>query len=381
MERARALLTRNADMHFRRWRQLERSVAMCDAAARLRSTHFASCSANDDNDIGGVMTLIRHDLADADSMRTTTILLGRILITSVQTHDGSPAHFANVHNYDVPDAAARLLGDHMRSATPPEYIFIAGGWNFPSDAGGTKTTTMGRGDTTTGRARKLRTAWRSALRHTTELGHEFPTRAAEISTGDTKAITMSSIDRAYTTVPPPSRATIAPRPPTTCMSSRGCDSDHRCRRMYIRYPHGSLATRCSRRRHDAAWMDYTSKSSAPATLSDVPNRSYKPRPPRRETSACTDDRRRPQSTHNLASKWRAPSPAATKRRCARLPALGRQCARHCRRRTAPKLYATSRRRPDSSGRPSPARTTLRRPRGNNGPQDDEPTLATHNDVG
>lgn len=45
---------------------------------------------------------------------------------------------------------------------------------------------------------------------TTELGHELPTRAAEYTTDDgTKAITMSSLDRVYTTVPPPVLAEAA----------------------------------------------------------------------------------------------------------------------------------------------------------------------------
>lgn len=183
-----------------------------DAAARLRSTHLASHSAGAAHDTGGVLILIRHDLANAATLRTTVILPGRIIMTNATTTDGSTAHVVNVHNHDVPDTAVRTLREYLHraaDAAPPEYVFLAGDWNFPSDSGGTTLTTTGRGDTVAGRATTMRNAWRSALRLTTELGHEFPTRAAEIKTDATIAITMSSIDRAYTTIPPHVLAEVA----------------------------------------------------------------------------------------------------------------------------------------------------------------------------
>lgn len=55
-----------------------------------------------------------------------------------------------------------------------------------------------------------RRAWRTTLAATTELAHELPTRAAELTTDDgPKAITMSSLDRVYTTIPPPVLAEAA----------------------------------------------------------------------------------------------------------------------------------------------------------------------------
>lgn len=226
---ARALLTPDPDMHHRRCQHLVRLAArsqvvciqgahsddgtMRDAAARIRPTHFASHSAGPQSDTGGVMTFMCHELADADSMQHTILLPGRVTITSVRTWRGSQLHIVNVHNHDVPAATRRTLRTHMKEVAgvrPPEYIFSAGDWNFTSDTGGAGTITTVRGDTTTRRADGMRRAWRATLHETTEVGHELPTRAAEVLLDDgTRAVTMSSLDRLYTTAPPYVLAEVA----------------------------------------------------------------------------------------------------------------------------------------------------------------------------
>lgn len=221
-------MTPDPEMDFRSWQHLGRLAArsqvvcvqethsddatMNDAAARLSPTHFASHSACAQADTGGVMTSVSNELADATSMRHEVLLQGRLTVTCVRTQ-GQRIHRANVHNHDVPAMAVRALREYMRRATtssPPEYVFLAGDWNFPSDTGGASTKTTERGDTTSGRATYQRRTWRTALGATTELGHELPTRAAEFTMCEgTKAITMSSPDRLYTTIPPPVLAEVA----------------------------------------------------------------------------------------------------------------------------------------------------------------------------
>lgn len=159
---ARALLTPDPDMHFRRWQQVARlgarSQVVCiqevhsdedtmrDAAARLLPTHFATFSACERPDTGGVMTMVS----------------------------------------------------------------LAGDWNFPSDTGGASSTTTTDGTTTMCRAPYNPGPWRTALRATTELGHELPTRAAATTLHDgTKVVTMSSLDRLYTTIAPYVLAEVA----------------------------------------------------------------------------------------------------------------------------------------------------------------------------
>lgn len=225
----RALLTPDPDMHFRRWRCVMRLAArsqvvclqevhsdeatMHDAATRLAPTHFATVSACAQHDAGGVMTLVSHELADAASAHTEVILRGRMTVTSVRTRHGQLVHFANIHNHEVPPWAISALRARLRraaEASPPEYVFLAGDWNFPSDTGRACTTTDENGNTTTSRATYNSGAWRTTLNATTEVGHELPTRAASTTLTDgTKATTLSSLDRLYTTLPPTILAEVA----------------------------------------------------------------------------------------------------------------------------------------------------------------------------
>lgn len=138
----RALLTPDPSMHFRRWQHLSRiagrsqvvcaqevhsdDATMNDAAARLAPTHFAGHSACDHIDTGGVMTLIRHDFADAATMCHEVVLPGRITSTRVKTHQGAWVSIAIVHNHDVTARAARIVRERIRQTnmvSPPEYVF------------------------------------------------------------------------------------------------------------------------------------------------------------------------------------------------------------------------------------------------------------------
>lgn len=82
---ARALMTPDADMHFRRWRRLEalasRSDVVCiqethsearvyDAAARMSTTHTAFHSATARTDAGGVLILLHNNIADVAATGT-----------------------------------------------------------------------------------------------------------------------------------------------------------------------------------------------------------------------------------------------------------------------------------------------------------------------
>lgn len=96
-----------------------------------------------------------------------------------------------------------MLREHINTATMRdllEYAYLAGDWNFASSCGGQRRRQRDA-ETEHGRNTSMQRAWKTVRRHTTEIAHDHPTRAVAIHVDGDDAITMSSIDRLYPTIP------------------------------------------------------------------------------------------------------------------------------------------------------------------------------------
>lgn len=151
------------------------------------------------------MIFIRHKWLDKAEVAVTALVAGRILGVQV-SHPSTRLAIACVHSFSLSKSDLLRFKRWMHDATtthPGAVLFAAVDWNFDESDDGV-TTTTGRGDTTSNRARREQRRWTGPLRQLTSLTHGLPTRAARTTpaSGTTPTILQSSPDRVYTSLPP-----------------------------------------------------------------------------------------------------------------------------------------------------------------------------------
>lgn len=245
----RALLTHDPALFKKKWCIVDAAIRDSDVvvlqevhgsagemqalARRVASTHTAFSSAGVPESAGGILIFVRVRWCESAQVEEAVIVLGRILgVRSVA--EATTLAVLGVHNYNVSAGAITVAQRWISDTTarhPGVVLFATGDWNFDESDDGVITTT-GRGDTTSHRARREQARWLRALRNLTSLSHGLPTRAAITETADSVAVSQSSLDRTYTSLPPTTLAFTDVRcrvAPVGAVLRQGCaapPSDH-----------------------------------------------------------------------------------------------------------------------------------------------------------
>lgn len=217
--KCRALLTHDPALFKKKWcivdsvirdsdvvvlQEVHGSSGEMQALARgFASTHTAFSSAGIPEAAGGILVFVRVKWCERAQAEERVIVPGRILGIRMVSETTTLA-ILGVHNYNINAGAItetrRWICDTI-AQYPGAVLFATGDWNFDESDDGVITTT-GRGDTTSRRARREQARWSLALCTLTSLSHGLPTRAAATETADGVAVSQSSLDRTYTSLPP-----------------------------------------------------------------------------------------------------------------------------------------------------------------------------------